>query len=106
MTVEEAINILETYPKDQSVFIRVWLKENQDYLDWNHIDVVADKIQQSISGAALFTGTAIRSQRSQRRMRLRPSLKVPPQGHLSPTLGSGFFIFVFIFAIEGQSKKG
>ena len=57
MTVEEAIRELQTYPKDQSLQIRVWLCENRDYLDDGRIDVVVEKIQQSISGAAMFTGT-------------------------------------------------
>ena len=57
MTVEEAIRELQTYPKDQSLQIRVWLHENRDYLDDGRIDVIVEKIQQSVSGAAMFTGT-------------------------------------------------
>ena len=57
MTIAEVIEELKTYPEDQSLFIRVWLKDNRDYLDYSHIDVVLDKLQQSISGGAMFTGT-------------------------------------------------
>ena len=55
MTVKETIEILKTYPEDQFVQIRVWLKKDKDY--HNLIQVTVGKIQQSISGAALFTGT-------------------------------------------------
>ena len=57
MTIKEAIRELQTYPEDQSLQIRIWLCENRDYLDDGHIDVVVEKIQQSVSGAAMFTGT-------------------------------------------------
>ena len=57
MTIAEVIEELKTYPEDQSLFIRVWLKDNRDYLDYGHIDVVLDKLQQSVSGGAMLTGT-------------------------------------------------
>ena len=62
VTIKDAIKQLETYPEDQFVHIRVWLKDNRDYLDYGYLDVVVEKIQQSTSGAALVTGTDTREE--------------------------------------------
>lgn len=57
MTVKELKKLIEDYPDDQDVQMRLWLKENTDYLDDDFIQCLVEKVQQSITGAVLITGT-------------------------------------------------
>ena len=55
MTVKELKDELATYPEDQFVHVRVWMSDFAD--DDRHEDVVLDKVQQGVDGAALLTVT-------------------------------------------------
>ena len=60
MTIKELRERIADYPDDQFVHVRIWQGAAPPHRIWlpeRHSDVVVDKIQQGVDGAALITVT-------------------------------------------------